>query len=69
MATAKPEGPKQTRGTIDAVACPWCKKPQDLRDLSDFGVEPGSTLVCDFCKRRSRIARVQPTTLIWLTPT
>lgn len=61
-----PETAKQTRGTIDSCACPWCSKPNDFRGLEDYGVEQGNILQCDHCKNNFEIKRVLPTTLIWL---
>lgn len=63
---ARPEGARQTRGTIAACACPWCGKANDFRDMEDYGVEPGNVLACDHCGKNFEIKRVQPTKLIWL---
>jgi uncharacterized protein YbaR (Trm112 family) len=59
----------QTKGTISACACPWCKKPNDFRGVEDYGLEQGNVLSCDFCKKNFQIARVQPVTMIWLERT
>jgi hypothetical protein len=57
-----------TRGTVEATACPWCKKPNDFRGLDDYGVEPGNILKCDHCTRSFEIVRVQSVKMLWLKP-
>jgi hypothetical protein len=58
---------KQTRGTVDSCACPWCGNPNDFRGLEDYGVEAGNVITCDHCKRNMKIERVRPVTMIWLS--
>ena len=59
----------QTKGPIHAVACPWCRKPNDFRTVEDYGLETGNVLTCDHCKRNFEIKNIQKTTTIWLAPT
>ncbi len=59
---------KQTRGTVEACACPWCKKPNDFRGCEDYAIEKFQDFKCDHCGRIFYIARVQPVTMIWLAP-
>lgn len=61
--------PKQSKGTVAATACPWCKKPQDFRGVEDYGLEPGNVFKCDHCKRNFKLVRVQKVTMLWLAPT
>jgi hypothetical protein len=66
----------QTKGTLDACACPWCKKVHSLRGFEDYavmhGMERDSVFQCATddkgpgCQRYFRVVRIQPVTLIWL---
>lgn len=57
----------QKRGTLDGVACPWCDKPNDFHEEMSLGLlETGNKFKCDHCKRTFEIARIAPTTLIWI---
>lgn len=60
---------KNTRGTIDSCACPWCKKPINFRDVEDYALEPGNILECDHCRKNFSIQRVRTITEIVLSPT
>lgn len=59
---------KQTRGYIHACACPLCGKANDFRDEADFALEQWQPFKCDHCKKIFHIARLMPTTIIWLAP-
>ncbi len=59
----------QTKGTVAACACPWCKKANDFRGVEDYGLEPGNVITCDHCGKNFKLARVQRVTLIWLERT
>lgn len=63
--------PKWRVGKVYAVPCPWedCRKPNDFRTVEDYGLEPGAIFSCDHCKRKMKIMRVEPTTLVSVTPT
>ena len=56
---------KMTRGTVKAVPCPYCKRPNDLRGLEDYGLDTGNVFKCDHCGRHVQIAKLQPVTLVW----
>ena len=56
----------QTRGTVEATACPWCKRTNDFRGVEDYGLEPGNAFTCDHCHRTYEVVRVQPVTMVWL---
>ena len=56
---------KQTRGTVKAVPCPHCKKPNDLRGLEDYGCAEGNVFICDHCQKQVQIAKLQKVTLVW----
>lgn len=57
-----------TKGTIEATACPWCRKPNDFRSVEDYGLEKGNVLTCDHCKRNFKIKNVRKMTVIYLEP-
>ena len=57
---------KQTRGTVDGTACPWCGKANNFKGVEDYCLEEGNTFNCDHCKRVYQIARVKPVTLVYL---
>lgn len=59
----------QTKGTINACACPWCKSPNDFRGIEDYGLEVGNVFSCDSCKKNFKISAVQPVTIIRLERT
>jgi hypothetical protein len=45
---------QKTVGAVHAVPCPWCKRPNDLRDLKEQHLlEPDAIIDCDHCKRLS----------------
>jgi hypothetical protein len=47
---------QKTIGVVHAVPCPWCKHPNDLRDLKEqMLVEKGARIDCDKCKRISEV--------------
>ena len=56
----------QTKGYVHSCACPWCRKPNDFRDLDDYGLEPGNVLSCDHCKKNFKIKALRPVTVITL---
>lgn len=56
---------KQTRGTVESAPCPHCKKPNNLKGLADYGVEPGNVFVCDHCSQHVQIVTIKPVTLVW----
>ena len=61
---------KNTRGFVESVACPWCRKPMDLRAVEDYGgIEPTAVITCDVCNRNSRVLKAQKKTIIVLAPT
>lgn len=60
---------KNTRGTIASCACPWCKKPNNFRDVEDYALEAGNILECDYCHKNFKIQRVRMVTEIVLSPT
>lgn len=70
-------GPKQiTQGRASAVPCPWCSQPNDFRVLmgedgggagwGSQGLEPGTTISCDKCGRKSRVLAIEQITVIKL---
>ena len=43
---------QKTVGVIHAVPCPWCKRPNDLREMHEQRLlEAGARYGCDHCKR------------------
>lgn len=60
---------KQTKGTIDAAACPHCGRPNDFHDVPMGLLDVGTVLECDHCSGRFRVERKQPLVMIWLSPT
>ena len=60
--------PPGTRGTVDACACPWCRKANSFKNVEDYALEQYQDFKCDYCGRVYYIARVQPVTMIWLKP-
>lgn len=57
---------KQTRGTVDATACPWCGKANSFKNVADYGLETGNTFNCDHCTKVFQVMRIKPVTLVWL---
>lgn len=58
---------RQTRGYVHACACPMCGKANDFSDATEF-MERFQDFKCDHCGRVFHLARVMPTTIIWLAP-
>lgn len=62
----------QTRGTINAAPCPWCKLPHSFKGVTDYGLlERDAAYQCKDktgkgCGRYFVIARLEPVTLVWL---
>lgn len=62
------------RGPLHAVPCPHCGRPNDFRGFApsgglgwgDYGLEPGTVVDCDHCKRKSQIVHVDKVTLVSL---
>lgn len=80
-APRRPTIPQQqtTTGPTAAVPCPWgCGHKNDFRPLvgaemggmgeGSIGIETGSVLGCDGCKRLFRIVAIEPVTVFKLTP-
>ena len=45
---------QQVAGPVSAVPCPWCGRPNDLRNIEGMGLlEKGARVDCDHCKRVS----------------
>lgn len=61
--------PKNTRGTIESCACPWCRKPNNFRDVQDYALEAGNILECDHCHKNFQIQRARQIVEIVLSPT
>jgi len=59
---------KQTKGTIDATACPRCGQPNDMRDVPAGLLDVGTVMQCDHCPGHFRVERKQPVVMIWLSP-
>ena len=72
----KPAPNGVTKGPIHKVPCPWCGKGLDFRNHADAshggvgwgeqGLEAGSKVDCDYCKKTSQIHTVQQVTIIKL---
>ena len=56
----------QTRGTVESTACPWCKQPNDFREVEDYGLESGNTFKCDHCHRSYEVVRLKPVTMVYI---
>lgn len=70
---ARPRTKQVMSGPLHAVPCPHCAQPNDCRGLAPvgetggwgaYGLEPGTTLSCDHCKRPFRITGVQTVTVV-----
>ena len=60
-----PTTPKQTVSKIEAVKCPWCGKPNDMRGLqASMLIDRGSEFNCDYCYHVFVVVNIEPTTLI-----
>ena len=61
-------GPGQsptTNGTIDAVRCPHCGKPNDFRVLQEQQLlDTGHEVECDHCHHLMEVAAIRPVTVI-----
>lgn len=68
MPNQLPPGAQQTtRGTIDAVPCPHCGKPQDFRTLAEQSLmDTGHQCSCDDCGYMMEITRIAPVTLVYV---
>lgn len=56
----------QTRGTVAACACPWCRKANDFRGLEEYGLERGCILTCDHCDKHFSVVDIRPVTVLRL---
>jgi hypothetical protein len=73
MAEKPPAGPQRRQGPVDALPCPWCGRPNDMREGGQEGwggefkpdeLGAGNVYSCDHCKRRFVLNSVQ--SLVWL---
>lgn len=70
---------KGAKGHISRVPCPWCKRTNDFRGMAGtggdahafgaYGLESGTVVDCDHCKRKMRITGVHTITAISVVPT
>lgn len=75
---AAPPPPKVTRGTVDALPCPWCRRPNDMtEEVQQEGwgggmkadvLQPDNLYNCDHCKRLFKVDRIQNVMLLWAKP-
>ena len=63
------KNPNISRGTMAATACPWCRTPQDFRDLEDYGMEKGNILTCDKCDKNYKIKALRTVKVVYLERT
>lgn len=50
---------KKTVGPLSSVACPWCRKSNDLRGLAEMHLlEQGMSIECIDCHMRMVVVRV-----------
>lgn len=50
---------KRTVGPVDQAPCPWCKKPNNLREIQQQQMlEKGARIDCDHCKRHYVVAGI-----------
>lgn len=80
MAPAAPQQPKPTRGTIDALPCPWCHKPNSMIEEVNQGwggkdsefkldaLQKDNVYQCDHCQRPFRIHDIKTVTLLYAQP-